>query len=323
MRRRRRQVLAFAAAAVVATAAVGCDGGEEDPWEGDRPETLDISAGSPSGIYHAYGQSFAAEVSSRFDVEAEVLESAGSVENIERLATGSAEVAFASIDTAEAAVRGGPGFGEPQDISALARVYDDFAHLVVLADSEIDSVEDLPGHAVSMGAAGSGTAPIARRLLEAADIEAGDVDTRAMGLAQSLTALTNGEIDALFWSGGLDTPGLASLADLHEVRLVPLGELVEPFRSRYGTGYRHAVVPAGTYGVPEDVATLAVPNIVLVPGSMRAPVARALLAALFDAREDIARDVPAAALLDRRQAIYTEPIPLHPGALDYYRDTQE
>ncbi len=42
---------------------------------------------------------------------------------------------------------------------------------------------------------------------------------------------------------------------------------------------------------------------------------------LFDARASIAQHVPAAALLDRRQAIFTDPIALHPGAIRYYRET--
>ena len=45
-----------------------------------------------------------------------------------------------------------------------------------------------------------------------------------------------------------------------------------------------------------------------------------MFAGLFDARLRIAGEVPTAALLDRRSAIFTGPVPLHPGAVDYYRD---
>ncbi|WP_281290284.1 TAXI family TRAP transporter solute-binding subunit [Leucobacter komagatae] len=40
---------------------------------------------------------------------------------------------------------------------------------------------------------------------------------------------------------------------------------------------------------------------------------------LFESRTDIARTVPAAALLDRRQAIFTSPLPLHQWAAKYLR----
>ncbi|MCZ2262826.1 TAXI family TRAP transporter solute-binding subunit [Isoptericola sp. QY 916] len=304
------------------TACVG-DDGAGDPWDGQRPDALTVATGGSTGIYHAYGTALAQVLEDRYDVPVVVDESGGSVENLDSLDAGTAQVAFSAADAARDAVAGEGEFDEPLEVRALARVYDDFLHLVVPAGSRVRTIDDLRGRRVSLGAPQSGTALIAHRLLMAADVPAEDLTDVSLGLDGSIEALRAGEIDAFFWSGGLRTPGLTALADDVPVRLVPLGDLVEDVRSRYGSGYRHGIVPEGIYGSSRAVETLAVPNFLMVRADMPDAEARTLVSTLFDARGQIAEQVPSAANLDRVRAIFTDPVELHPGALRYYRVTKD
>ena len=93
--------------------------------------------------------------------------------------------------------------------------------------------------------------------------------------------------------------------------------------TRYGSGYRHGIVPEGMYGSSRVVETLAVPNFLMVRADMPDAEARTLVSTLFDARGQIAEQVPSAANLDRVRAIFTDPVELHPGALRYYRVTKD
>lgn len=326
-RRARLVTLAAATLAVVVVAVLAVSGTlgsrHDDPWEGAAPESLTIATGGTSGIYHGYGVAVGDVLTERHGVPVEIAESGGSVENLQRLADGSAQVAFSAADAVADAVAGRGSFDQPVEVSALARVYDDFVHLVVPAGSSIRSIEDLRGRTVSLGAPGSGTALIAHRLLDVADVPVDRIDVRDLDLGRSIAALGSGDVDAFFWSGGLRTPGLTDLAAQTPIRLVPLGDLVEAMRERHGGGYRHGMVPQGMYGANDEVATLAVPNFLVVPTDMPEPVARTLVATLFDARSQVARTVPAAAHLDRARAIFTEPVGLHPGALRYYRETKQ
>ncbi|SKC59083.1 TAXI family TRAP transporter solute-binding subunit [Krasilnikoviella flava] len=323
---RAARVLAALGAVLLALPVLaGCvgDAGAGDPWDGQRPEALTVATGGSTGIYHAYGTALAQVLTDRYDVPVEVDQSGGSVENLESLDAGTAQVAFSAADAARDAVAGEGEFDEPLDVRALARVYDDFLHLVVPADSAVRTIDDLRGKRVSLGAPQSGTALIAHRLLAATDLPAADLTDASLGLDGSIAALRAGEIDAFFWSGGLRTPGLTTLAHDVPVRLVPLGDLVEEVRSRYGSGYRHGIVPEGMYGSSRVVETLAVPNFLMVRGDMPDAEARTLVSTLFDARSQIAAQVPSAANLDRVRAIFTDPVELHPGALQYYRDTKD
>lgn len=301
---------------VAVVVLAGCSGGAafEDP--------VTVSGGGTTGIYFGYGGALAEVLGSEFDVEAGVLETGGSIDNLLNLGAGSVQLAFSTADAAGDAAAGEPPFDEPLPIAAAARLYDDFVHLIVPADSQITSIYDLDGKAVSLGAAGSGTELIAGRLLAAAGVDQAGVTNAELGIDHSIEALRSGGIDAFFWSGGLPTPGIKELAESFPIRLVGLSRLVDDLRADYGSGYRHGVVPKGTYGMDGDVETLAVPNYLLVRADAPDEFVYETLAVLFDEQSRIAANVPAASLLDKHRAIYTEPVDLHPGALEYYRDTK-
>lgn len=317
---RHRSALATALAVFLLVA--GCSTwSEDDPWDGDHPDSLTITTGNPSGIYAAYGDELGSLMAEHSGMDVEILNSGGSLENLERLASGEADLAFSAADAAADAAEGQGVFDEPLPVRALARIYDDFVHLVVPAASDITTIDDLRQRRVAVGAQGSGTALIAERLLHSAGHELDDVLPRWLSLSESITAMQAGKVDALFWSGGLGTPALDDITEETPIRLVPLDHLVEDLRSAFGSGYRLGAVPAGTYGLPDDVSTLAVPNVLLVRADAPDDLVRAQLTTLFEVQEQIAERVPAAALLDRSKAIFTDPVELHPGAVDYYRAT--
>lgn len=304
-------------------ALAGCSNDRELSDDGRAAlEPTTISGGGTTGIYYAYGGELASVLESELDVHASVLETGGSIENLRNLASGASTIAFSAADAAADATAGRGSFDEPVPVRAVARVYDDFVHLIVPLESDINSITDLKGHAVSLGAGGSGTELIARRLLDVAQIDAADLSVHMFGINKSIEGLRNGDIDAFFWSGGLPTPGIDDLAAEWAIRLVPLNDLVETMRAEYGGGYRHGVVPEGTYGLPVDVQTMAVPNFLMVREDLADDAAYMITKTLFDRRANLAEQVPAAALLDRPRAIFTEPVKLHPGALRYYRDTK-
>jgi hypothetical protein len=315
-------------AVAVATAAMvgmgGCLGGNggSDGFAAAGLDSVVISGGGMTGIYFSYGGGLGKALSDRYGVGSEVLQTGGSIENLRNLANGSAQLAFSTADAAADATAGREPFSEAIPVRAVARVYDDFVHLVVPASSDIEAIWDLRGRTVSLGAEGSGTEIIAGRLLAAAGVATGEIVSVSLGIDESIDAMRSGDIEAFFWSGGLPTPGVQELAADLPIRLVPLREVVEAVRSKYGSGYRHGVVPEGTYGLDEDVATMAVPNFLMVRADLADDVAYEIVDTLFDERAAIAQQVPAAALLDRSRAIFTEPVDLHPGALRYYRDTK-
>jgi uncharacterized protein len=304
----------------VLVVAAGClsaaDGDASDQ------EPLVIAGGGTSGVYYNYGEQLATVAAERLGVSAEVQETGGSIENLHRIADGSSVLALTAADAAAAAVAGHPPFEQALPLRAVARVYDDFVHLVVADGSDIENVHGLEERRVSLGAEGSGTEVIARRLLATAGLSPDDVDNMPLGIDASIEALRAGEIEAFFWSGGLSTPGLHRLADEMPIRLVALGDLVDSVSERYGHVYRHAMVPRGTYGIGDDVPTMAVPNYLVTHPDVDEGLVYDLAEILFEQRAEMAELVAAVGLLERRRAIFTEPVELHDGALRYYRESK-
>jgi TRAP-type uncharacterized transport system substrate-binding protein len=83
--------------------------------------------------------------------------------------------------------------------------------------------------------------------------------------------------------------------------------------------YVAGTVPAANYGIPEPVTSLLVRNVLLVTADMPDDLAAALVEALFKARQQLAEVTPIALTIDPRAAIGTQPVPLHPGAQQFYR----
>ncbi len=298
---RRRSALAAAAALLLAPAA--CSGGFGNL-------RLRIAAGNPGGVYDKLAQTLANAWQAGLGIERpQVLQTQGSPDNVDKLLAGQADVAFVAADVAEEQHKTHP------ELAALARIHDDYLHVVVRADSDIRSGDQLRGHRIAIGSPASGVEFIAYKLLAAAGLT-GSVSTSPHGLDDSIAALLRGDIDAFFWSGGLPTPRIVTYQN--QLRLVDIGDQMPKMRTLsevYGT----ATIPASTYNQFLPVTTLILPNFLLVRQSMNADVAEALVRGLFDARHQLAQASPAALSIDVHPGIETQPLPLHPGALRYFR----
>jgi uncharacterized protein len=287
------------------------------PFAGVR---LTLATGGTQGVYFTLGHALADAWQERLGLEVrpEVLSTAGSVDNLARLAAGTADVVFSQVDTAAGQLaRSSPA--DPKAPRALARIYDDVVHVVVPASSPATSLTDLRDTRVSVGAPDSGVLVIAERLLAVAGLSAAtDFQAVQLGINESVAALAAGEIDAFFWSGGMPTQGVTDLAAVRPIRLLNLEDLITGVRAAYPV-YAAGTVPAQSYGTPEPITTLLVRNFLLVRADMGDEVAGALVEGMFDAQEQLTDASPAALTIDLRAAIGTQPVPLHPGAERFFR----
>ncbi|WP_410672811.1 TAXI family TRAP transporter solute-binding subunit [Amycolatopsis sp. cmx-4-68] len=279
---------------------------------GIGPLRLRIAAGVPGGVYDKLAQTLATAWQADLDIERpQVLQTQGSPDNVDRILLGQAEVAFVAADVAADRYKADPR------LAALARIHDDYLHIVVRTESDIRTVRQLAGRRIAIGSPSSGVEYIANQLLKAIDLD-GKVTTSKRGLDDSVKALLRGDVDAFVWSGGLPTPTLVAYNDKKSLRLLDIADVMpkmQDLNQVYGT----ASIPASTYEQPGPVTTLLVPNFLVVPRSMPDDVAEALVRGLFDARPQLAGANPAALSIDVHPGIETQPIPLHPGALRYYR----
>lgn len=295
-----------------ATLAGGCGG------KAAQPQLLRIATGSKSAVYYAYGEALAEIINRELPgVHAIAEPTAASAANVGMLKRGDAEVAFTQADILLPS-------DEKAGLVALARVYDDQLQLVVPKKSPIKTLYDLKGRKVSVGALGSGTEVTAQRLLALANLgSGGGITMEHEALDSSADLLRAGDIDAFFFSGGLPVGAITKLANQGLIRLVDLSLYVPEMRATYSDVYAERGVPASVYpGIP-SVSTIGDPNYLLVSRSLPDQIAYDLTRILIQRRDELGRAHPAAEWLDSRTAINTTPLPLHPGAIRFYRDSKE
>ncbi|MEU5721395.1 TAXI family TRAP transporter solute-binding subunit [Micromonospora sp. NPDC047738] len=314
--------LRLAAALLLAALVAGCGTAEPGPraWHGGR---IFLATGNTTGVYYQLGGGYADLISRHLPgYEARAEPTGASVENINRLAGGDMEIAFSLADTAADAVNGRGVFdGQPQPVRALARVYRNYTHVIVRTGGKIDRFAQLRGKRVSTGSPKSGTDIIAGRLLAAAGIDPDrDIQRANLSLPETVKRMRAGTLDAMFFSGGLPTPGIKDLlaGAPGMFQLLPLTDLVQPLAARYGSVYTTAPLPKEAYGTPAATPTITVSNVILVAADMPDQLAYDLTRVLFAHQDELIRVHPEAANFTRESAAGTDPIPLHPGAARYY-----
>jgi TRAP transporter TAXI family solute receptor len=316
----RRSFLSAGIAGAAALTTGACSRGRSVEPAPEYPAV--IATGNEEGVYAQYGAGIAKLVTETTGVTLTPVITGGSVANLEMLRRRRADVAFSLADSAADAYRGRAEFSEKGQTSmwALARTHDNYLHVVVPLDSDIETFTDLRGKRVNLGMKNSGTFIVARRLLNAAWIDyRRDLKPFFADLHDSTELLKADKIDALIWSGGLPTDALTKLQASEGFKLIDIGQWAKKLVAQRISSYVVTSVPPSAYGTTNAVSTLSIPNFLVARFGLPDPWAWWIVNTLFRKQSQLVSYHPEAASLDPRSAIATMPIPLHPAAERWYR----
>ena len=309
------------AATLLLTACGGGDSGGTG-GEGAQPGgTLTFATGGTGGVYYPYGGGIANLLSSELDgTVVTVQETNASVDNMQLLASGQAQLAFGLGDVVSDAANGENTFSEPLPICSLGNIYNNFTHVFTTADTGIKSIEDVRGKRVSVGAVGSASEVTADRILQAAGIDPqADIERAQLGVAETVAAIQDGTVDVGFWSGGLPTGAIVDLASTDDLVLIPTADYVDEMAQQYGDYYFADEIPANTYeGQTEASPQVVSPNILVVRNDMDEQLQQDITRTIFENKEQLLTVHPAAEELDPATADDVTFIETCPGAKSYF-----
>ncbi len=308
---------------VAAGLLAGCDGG--DGASTGRTQRYVIVSGGQSGVYYPTASAIA-RLAQRADpnLMIDVQTSGGSVANARAIGQGDAHLAMMQNDIASYARRGREMFDTPiPNLVGVAALYPEHIQVVAHADSGIDSINDLAGKRVAIGAIGSGTEANARQILEAYGVNEDDlVRVERLSASESRQYLQDRRVDAAFFTFGVGTAAIQELALMSDIKLIPVdGEERQALLDEYDF-YREATIPAGSYdGVDADVPTVSVMATLVARDDVPREVIDAVLRGMFENLEDFHATHARLRQVNRTDAADGLTMPKHTAAGAYYDES--
>lgn len=208
------------------------------------PGHIRIAAGSKNGAYYAFAERYKHRLA-RENITADIIETAGSAENIRLLQDGTADIAFAQSGLAFSSAV------DVRDIETLGSLYFEPLWLFVPQDVDVSDIYELEGGKLAVGGMGGGTRIMTEILLEANGITKDTADLHDIGGQEAYKALRNKEVDAAFFVSGYDSPLIQEMLHDEMIRLVSFrrGDAYArrfPFLSK-------VVLPEGIVDLPENI----------------------------------------------------------------------
>lgn len=295
---------------IVTASTVGC---------GEARPTFAIATGGPAGLYYPFGGGMASIWSKELphvNVKAEV--TGGSVTNVIQVARKESELGIAMADVVTDAYLGRGRFPDALPLRVLFTAFPNIVHILTLEGSGIESVADMRGKRISLGAAGSGTAIAAENVLTGLGVAKSDIAAAYLGFGETTSALKDGTIDAGFGVGGLGLAAVTELAVTRDLHLVALSDQEIDRLGDQFQAYSRYVIPADTYnGVAGDVQALGVWSAVVVHADAPAALAYELTCTMYRHKEALLKVSRVARAMTLENIHRLPAVPLHEGTQAY------
>ncbi|HEY8347605.1 MAG TPA: TAXI family TRAP transporter solute-binding subunit [Symbiobacteriaceae bacterium] len=317
--------ISLAATALLLLLGAGCS-----PTRSGPVSNINVATATTGGAYYPIGNAIANIWSEQIPgVRASAQSTNGTPHNLQLLAKGDAEVAFAESGVVYEAVTGTGAFaGQPPQthFAALTYIYPNVMQWLIRPDSGIASLADLKGKRVVPGPQNSATELNSRNMLSLVGLnyrERADLKADFLDYNQAAEQLKNRQADAILLGGAVPIAAVMDVMTSGEARMLSLPEeYIRELTAKF-PWYFPYTIPAGTYrNQDEDVQTVAVANILIVRKDLPEDLVYDLVRTLYENQEALMEAHSAMRdfrLEDGLKGI-TGVVDLHPGAERYFRE---
>ncbi|MBS3920516.1 MAG: TAXI family TRAP transporter solute-binding subunit [Deltaproteobacteria bacterium] len=290
-----------------------------------KKKFLTLASGSPGGVYYPLGGGMAVVIQKTTDLRCAAESTGASVENCRLVGVGESDMGMVMGSIAFKAIQGQEPFEKKFPLAALFQMYPAPEHIVTVSGKGIKSVKDLKGKKVSIDVPGSGCAVMAKAILEeyGFNLEK-DLTIAHLSQSESVQALKDGVIDAVFFNFAYPGSAVLDLAATRDIMLIPVeAAMADQIVKKYPY-YVKITIPAKTYPkVDHPVLCLGDSNVLIANKQMEEDVAYKIVKAIFenvDKGKWALKDIhPIAAQLTPSNAV-NSPVALHPGAIKYFKE---
>jgi hypothetical protein len=286
-----------------------------------------LGTGDVTGVYYPVGGAICRLVNDRrteHGIRCSVESTPGSIYNLEGVDSQDLDLGIAQSDWIYAASQRLDSAGHPgSDLRMLFSLYPEVFTVVVRAASGIHSFEQVLGRRVSVGRPGSGQRATLDVLMRR---QGWRLEQFALALemdpAQQPEALCGDQIDVMLYMLGHPNGAIKEVTRTCASRFIPInGDIIDAL-IRGNPIYQPMTIPAGLYpGITAAVPTFGVRAVFFTHASLSDDVAYEVVKSVFENFDSFRQLHPAFRALEPSQMVRGPfVVPLHPGALRYYRE---
>ncbi|MBN2283357.1 MAG: TAXI family TRAP transporter solute-binding subunit [Deltaproteobacteria bacterium] len=302
-----------------------------------------IVTGGTGGTYYPLGGVLAQALSNKVpDIIITAQSGNASVANCNLIREHQVESAFVQNNVAFAAFTGTAQFdGNPvKNLRAIASLYPETIQIVARADAGIKDIMDIKGTRLVPGDRGSGTEVDCLNVLKGVGLAYEDFsNVDWLSFTGASQRLKDKQADVAFITAGWPTAAITELATTSDIVMVPLDDATIAKLVKMFPFYAKVVIPAGTYkGVDVDTPAITTMAQWVVDAQVPESIVYDLTRALWEPGKFVLRkagtdaaDAPSGAELmaaahakgkdvTLATALDGVAIPLHPGAMKYYKE---
>jgi uncharacterized protein len=297
------------------------------PAPAQQKVNLVFSSGPTGGSWIPLAGATAELIKKRYPELDVQVEPGAALVNMEKIRNDKADLGWSMTNVLSDARNGhGQWAGKQTDKPMyVASYYPNVWQLVVPARSDIHSVQDLRGKAVSLPARGNTSlADGWENVLKVNGLKLGDLGPKSYGpVASNAEAVKNRQAFAAGWFTTVPASFILDLGSTMKLRMIPISDAEFAKLKAINPGFVRHVIKAGVYrdqGVETDIATFQSPTILIASSRTPADVVYKITKAIVEGRADFVNVTKAMQGVTAADMGRDYGMPYHPGAAKYYKE---
>jgi len=297
-----------------------------------KPVVIKLATATKGGTFYPVGVALSElwnkELEKRlpYAVKVSALLSAGSKENITLLRGKKAEMAILQGLFGSLAWNAGTKKKKPyRDFRAVSMLWPNVEHFVMLRNKvRTGTILDIKGTRFSIGRPLSGTEKSTLIIMRAVGIGKKDILPEHFGYKKAADAIKKGKLEGASLVAGPPVPAVRDLYTSLKTEIAVLEFTDKQLKQITGhsvyPGFRY-IIPPGTYpGQEKEIRTIAQPTFLAVRDDVDEELVYQMTKAVYENLDFLGKKHPVTRSMSIESAVSGLPIPLHPGALRYYRE---
>jgi hypothetical protein len=303
----------------------GCAKKAPDQQAPPKAKNVSFSTGAQSGTYYPLGVAIAnvwTNAAIGLNVTAEA--TGGSVENVRMIGSKQTEVGFVESLIADWAYTGKEMFKDKkiENVRGLISLYPNTMQTVVKVKSGIKTYPDLKGKKVVVGIQGGSTPLNMQVVLESYGMTMNDIKPQYLAYGPAMDMLKDDQVDAVLVDAGAPSSAIIDISTQHQVRILSIDPAnIKAIKAKLPYFSDVYTIPKGTYkGIDEDVTTTGSLATLCISAELPDDLVYNMTKVLFEKKADVVKVHEKGNTINLKNATDGFSIPIHPGALKYYKE---